>query len=249
MLDSELAGRLAQELCDRGATAVVVTGSAARGNAHTESDIDFLAIGTGPEYRLRREEGRLISESWRRHDDVLRTFDDPGEAGYVVPGWRTAIILADPHREARAIIAGAHTWTWNRIGAERCDAWVAEELTSYAEEVHKLVVALERDAVTTAAVQRSVLALRLARIMSVHLRLLYETENQLWDLVNGQLGEPWTAIQRQALGLGDEPFVETCRAALVLYALACEATKSVFDERQRAVVAHAAELASRVETR
>ena len=243
MVDREWLSELAQRHIDQGADAVVLTGSAARGISHIESDIDFLVLGSGPEYLLRRAAGRLISESWRRRDDVLRAFDDPGEVGYAVPGWRAAIILSDPHGIARAISDEAHAWTWERIGAKRCDAWVAEELTGYSEEVHKLVVALERGAVTTAAVQRSILALRLARIMSVHLRLLYATENQLWDLVNDRLGEIWATAQGRALGLDNERFSESCTAALTLFVLACETTAQHFDKRQWSVVEHALALA------
>jgi hypothetical protein len=247
VLDSEWLGGLAQRLNAQGAIAVVLTGSAARGDAHPESDVDILALGEGPEYRLSRFGGRLVSESWRTPDDVLRAFDSPRDAGYVVPGWRDAVILADPHGDARAIIAAAHAWTWKQLGAERCAAWVAEELTGYAEEVHKLVIALERGARTTAAVQRSVLALRMAQVMAVHLRLLYASENQLWDLVGNRLGEPWAIAQHRALGLDGEPFLETCRAALALFKLACEATSHMLDDHQRAVVDHALTLARVIE--
>ncbi|HEV2745545.1 MAG TPA: hypothetical protein VGV91_20495 [Rubrobacter sp.] len=66
---------------------------------------------------------------------------------------------------------------------------MAEEITSLAEEVHKLVAALRDGHRTVAAVQRSVLALRPAQVLGVHRRILYGSENRLWDLVADAMGE------------------------------------------------------------
>ena len=75
------------------------------------------------------------------------------------PIWREAVVLHDPNGKAGALIEDARAWTWGPL-ERRCDGWVAEEITALAEEVHKLVVALQAGHRTTAAVQRSVLALR-----------------------------------------------------------------------------------------
>jgi hypothetical protein len=61
-------------------------------------------------------------------------------------------------------------------------------ITALAEEAHKLVVALRVGYRTTAAVQRSVLALRPAQILAVHRRILYGSENRLWTLVADAMG-------------------------------------------------------------
>jgi hypothetical protein len=74
-------------------------------------------------------------------------------------------------------------------GAGRCDGWVAGETTALTEEVHKLVAALRAGQRTTAAVQRSVLTLRPAQVLAVHRRILYGSENRLWDLVAEAMGE------------------------------------------------------------
>lgn len=69
------------------------------------------------------------------------------------------------------------------------ERWVAEELTSYAEEVHKLVGNLQLKRKSAAAVQRSLLAIYMSPILAVHHRILYNTENQLWDLVSKRMGK------------------------------------------------------------
>jgi predicted nucleotidyltransferase len=245
VIDQRWLTRRARLLERQGALAVVLTGSVARGNAQPESDIDLIALGDGPEYRLSHEAGRLLSVSWQQPLDVLAAFVDPGQAGYVVPGWRNAVALRDQTRAAQTLIEAAQAWTWDRIGDARRTAWVAEELSGYAEEVHKLAGAMTRHAATTAAIQRNVLAMRLAPIMAVHLRLLYDSENDLWDLVAAELGEPWRSVQAQALGLEGASNVESCQAALLLFALACRAAYEHFDDRQRAVIEHALALVER----
>ena len=94
-----------------------------------------------------------------------------------------------------SLIEEARAWSWGPI-ERRCDEWVAEQVTGYAEEVHKLVAALRNGNRPLAAVQRSLLA--------VHRRVLYGSENRLWDLVADAMGEGWSRTQSAALGLGGE---------------------------------------------
>jgi len=57
------------------------------------------------------------------------------------------------------------------------------------------------------------------------------------------MGKEWHRTHAAALGLGDEPFDETCRAALGLYGLAADEAKNLFDGRQERVVRYARGLA------
>jgi hypothetical protein len=125
----------------------------------------------------------------------------------------------------------------------RVDRWVTEELTSYAEEVHKLIGNLQLRRRSAAAVQRSLLAVYMAPILAVHHRILYDTENQLWDLVSTRMGPEWTRLQSIAFGEGSRKFEESCEAALQLFSLAAQQIRHLLDERQYTVVAHACEVA------
>ena len=129
----------------------------------------------------------------------------------------------------------ALAWTWDAVGP-RADAWVAEQMTGYAEEVLRLVGSLRAGRYSAAAVQRSVLALRLPRVLAVHRRTLYDGDSQLYEAICAGMGEPWRRAHRRALGVQADTFEQTCGAALELYALAVEETKQLFDERQFAVV-------------
>jgi len=231
-----------RRLVEEEAEAVVLMGSYARGDAYAESDLDIHAVGRGPKQRLEYDDGLLISISWSTRRQNHEAFKNPHEVGAVIPAWRSAIILYDPLGIAKTLKKAAQHWTWESLG-KRIDRWVAEELTSYAEEVHKLIGNLGLGRVNAAAVQRFLLAVRLAPILAVHHRILYDTENQLWDLVSARMGEEWTRLQSIALGESSREFEETCRAALKLYSLAAQEIKQLLNERQYLVVAHACEIA------
>lgn len=238
-----VARKVADELAGDGAEAVVLVGSHARKEAGPDSDVDVLAVGPREfSFRLERRGGLLVSTSSKPFRSHREAFGNPGSVCTTVPGWREAVLLHDPAGIAAALISEARAWTWEPL-TERCDEWVAEEITSLAEEIHKLNAALRRQNLSTAAAQRSILAIHLAPILAVHHRILYNSENRLWDLVSDTMGEHWRQTQATALGLHDESFEETCRAALRLYGLAADEVQNLFDERQREVVDHARELA------
>ncbi len=226
-----------------GAEAAVLVGSHARGDAGPDSDVDVLAVGSQTfSFRLERRGGLLVSASSRPSEAYRREMADPSSVCTAVPGWREAVVLYDPEGIAGTLIGEAEAWTWGPL-ERRCDGWVAEEITSLAEEVHNLVAAIRDGHRAVAAAQRSVLALRLAQVLGVHRRILYGSENRLWDLVADAMGDG-RRTQSTALDLNGEPFEETCRAALMLYGLAADETRSLLDERQRRVVRHARELGS-----
>ena len=235
-----IARSFARDALAAGAHAVILTGSHATGDANPLSDIDLLAIGKGPGYALSRRGRYLLSTEWRTAAACRASLRAPATVCAAVPGWRQAVIIEDPRGVAAAIQRRAHAFTWDAIN-EACDRWVAEQITGYAEEVHKLVAALEGGQLRAAAVWRSVLALRLAPIMAVHHRILYGSENVLWDLVASDMGEPWSSTQSAALSEHRESHDVVCRAALQLYSLAATECRPLLDARQRKVVRCACE--------
>jgi hypothetical protein len=201
--------------------------------------------GRGPGYRLLRREGHLVSMAWTTAAATLHSFENPAVLGAAVPGWRRAVILHDTDGIAAGLVAAAQQWTWELV-AERCDAWVAEQVAGYAEEVQKLANSLAAGRELVAAVQRNVLANRLAFAMSVRRRILYDSENRLWELVSEAMGEEWTGAQRAAFALSGETLQESSRAALRLYALAAGEVGGLLNERQHAVVGRAGEVSREI---
>lgn len=230
-----LAEKLAASLAERGAAAVAIVGSHARGDAGPDSDLDLAVVGDGPHYRLEAHEGVLVSVGWAPEAEQRRRLYDPAWLCTHVPGWREAEPVFDPHGVAASIHAQARAWTWQAVEGDY-DLWTAQELTGLAEEVLKLRTALRTGAETTASVQRSLLALRLAKIVAVRRRILYGSENRLWDEVSAAMGAEWESAQRHALGLDEATWETSCRAALDLYALAAAEIAPLLDDDQRVVV-------------
>jgi hypothetical protein len=220
---------------------VTLHGSHARGDAGLQSDIDLVAIGRGPAYELSRRGRYLVSASWYTRSALMRAFRDPSRICGAIPGWREAVILVDHEGVAAALKRHAERWTWDRIEGA-CDRWVADQFTGWTEEIHKLVEALGRNHVVLAAVLRATLAIRLAPILAVR-RILYGSENRLWDVVAEAMGEPWASAQRAALALDGASSEESARAALRLYVIAAAEVRPVLSAQQRRVVDHAVAIA------
>jgi len=233
---------VSRRLVAQGAKAVVLFGSRVRGDSYKESDIDIHAIGKGSDYRLERDQGFLVSVSWMTARQHRQAFKDPSKVGGIIPAWRNAAIIYDPQGIAHALKQDAQKWEWKPLG-KQADRWVAEEITGWAEEVHRLIGNLQLGRKSATAVQRSVLAIKMAPVLAVHHRILYDTENQLWNLVSTRMGETWTTLQSAALGEGNQSFEDTCKAALQLYAIVAREVKHLLDPRQYQVVAHACKIA------
>jgi predicted nucleotidyltransferase len=233
---------VSERLVNQGAEAVVVFGSQVREDAYKESDVDLHAIGKGLSYRLERFRNFLVSTSWATVQQHNRSFRNPSEVGGIIPAWRNALVIYDPQKIAEELKEKARKWKWASLGS-RADEWVAEELSGWAEEVHRLIGNLQLKRRSAAAVQRSVLAIQMAKVLSVHHRILYDSENRLWDLVSAKMGKSWASAQSTALGEGGESFEDTCDAALRLFSLTAQEVKHLLDERQFQVVAHACKIA------
>ena len=228
---------LARQFADRGAVAVVLGGSWSRGEAHRHSDIDMWVLGR------RAGQTTLLRDGFHVH--VERTterlerarFRDPRRVGGSVPGWRSALLVYDPKGVAAKIQEEARRFRWAPI-AGRCDRWVAHEVAAWSEEAIKLVRALGEGSLETAAVQRNLLANRLAIVLAVHRRILYVTENELWERVGRRVGGAWWSAQRAALGVPRGDVGASCRAALELYRLTALAVRRTLGPEQARVVAH-----------
>jgi hypothetical protein len=232
---------VSRKLVKLGAEAVVVFGSRVRGDAYEESDIDIHAIGKGTS-GLERHQEFLVSICWMTSMQHRQAFENPSEVGGIVPAWRNAEIIYDPQRIADSLKQEAESWQWQHLN-KKADKWVAEQVTGYAEEVHRLIGNIQLGRRSAAAVMRSVLAIRMAQILAVHCRIFYDTENQLWSLVSERMGTEWERLQSVALGEGNQTFEETYKAALGLYAFVAREVKHLLNRQQYQVVAHACEIA------
>ncbi|MEK7474413.1 MAG: nucleotidyltransferase domain-containing protein [Candidatus Coatesbacteria bacterium] len=238
------ARKVARRLRGDGARAVVLVGSYAHGRTHYASDIDLHVIGKRGEHVLERCGGYLFSISRGTAADARRGFRDPFAVGKDVPGWRHAVILEDPHGIGRRLRLEARRWRWGLI-KEKVNREVADAITHRAENVHKILGLLSQGWTMAAAVQRSFLAIVLPGILAVHLRILYESENDYAELVARKMGQPWIRCQRAALGGHGESSAAASEATLALYLLAAAKLWPLLDQEQRAVVGGACDLIRR----
>jgi hypothetical protein len=248
MVDQEvlkLAKTFSRRLEDQGAEATVLWGSRVLGDAYEESDVDVQVIGKGPSYRLERYRGYLFSVSWATRREISDAFKDPSQVCGLIPAWRNAFIIHDQQGIAKALKQEAKQWKWKPFD-KQAQQWVAEQITGYAEEVHRLVGSMQLGRSNVAAVVRSLLAIHMAPILAVHYRIFYDTENQLWDLVSTKMGIEWARVQGIALGLNGESFEETCKAALELFILTAKRIEPLLNSRQHAVITHSCSIANQL---
>ncbi|MEU5871331.1 nucleotidyltransferase domain-containing protein [Glycomyces sp. NPDC047369] len=213
---------------------IALVGSVATGTDHPHSDIDLIAAAdTGPGTRVLHIEGRMVTVTRKTPADLAASLTRPWEAGAAVPAWRTARLLHDPHGTLQTLQTEALSWTWEPVAAA-ADAWAAGELVGLAEEVHKIHGMLAQGRSRAAAANRLILALALPAPMAAAHRLLYGSENDLWDAVATAAGPAWAAAWDQATI--PDSHEAGCRAALALYRLAANRLIDHLDGSDRAVV-------------
>ncbi|GAA2308407.1 hypothetical protein GCM10009853_077290 [Glycomyces scopariae] len=223
------------------ALAVALVGSVATGTDHPHSDIDLIAAArTDPGTRVLHVEGRMVTLTRKTPADLAAALTRPREAGAAVPAWRTARLLADPNGILHDLQEHAHAWTWDEV--ERPDEWAAGELVGLAEEVHKVHGMLALGRARAAAANRLILALALAVPMAAANRLLYGSENDLWDALARTEGPAWARAWDTATGLAPAPHDTACRAAADLYRTAAARLARHLDPDDRITVTTAADL-------
>ncbi|WP_018155875.1 nucleotidyltransferase domain-containing protein [Demetria terragena] len=210
--------------------AVVLVGSAARGNDHDLSDIDILCLGENlPGYELGVLEGRLIALQGKAEEAVRRDFANPILCAQAVPSWRDSRILHDPDYRATALHQEAIDWNWNVVDAELAST-VTREVIGYAEEALKLIAAARSGHLTAAAVQANLIAIHLTPVIAAATRRFVPSENALWD---GSAGDPeWFAGLAE---IQDADPRQAASAALTLYLKALDVASPGMTTSQQAV--------------
>jgi len=232
-----IATRLAEELDPRGRAAVLLGGSWARGDAHEGSDIDLWVVGRRGRNRVFERDGRMVTVKFGRAADERWEMRTPCRLDGAIPGWRNARILRDPTGLAAKLKSEARRFRWAPVRRAR-DAYLAKQIAELAEEVAKLLRALETGERETASVQRNLLANRMAMLRMLSFERLWETENGLWEAAARRAGPEFRAAQRAALGTDGGSWQASCEGALRLYALTARASLPILrGDRRRIVLA------------
>ena len=134
--------RLTAELDEESVTAIILTGSCARGEETAFSDVDLKCFvkqtPAGAGHRRYWREGRLISVTTDTLERFRKRLRMPEEALFVVPGLREARILLDKDGAFQALQQEAKDWTWEPL-QEAANSYVSNLLIEYAEWILKLL--------------------------------------------------------------------------------------------------------------
>ena len=221
-----VARELASEFAENGARAVLLSGSWARRDARRSSDLDLWVLGKAGAPSFSWREPFLVSVSRISPTAERRKFLEPPHTGELLGAWRTAITLYDPHGDARRLRDVARTFRWETV-SRKCDRWVARSMVAWGEEAVKIVNSMARGEPDTAAVQRNLLAASLVFVVAVHRRIVWVTDNGLWDRLGREEGPLWWNAQQRALAMNGETLEQSTKAALELYALAARRVRPV----------------------
>lgn len=217
--------------------AIWLAGSHATADPGPFSDVDLGVISASGRrgFSLEVHDGLLVSISTLSEQAMLKAFDDPAIAGAAVPGWRDAVPLFDPEGCAASLKRAAKDWRWENVTAA-CDAWCAAQVVSAADDLLKLANAVERGDLSDASLRRDTLAAGLPHVMSVHRRLLYGSERNLFAVVNRAMGNEWARRHAAALAVHPAPSAEGFAAARWLYRRVAAEVGPLLDASQQPVV-------------
>lgn len=216
--------QLVRELVDGNTLAIGLTGSHARGDANAHSDVDLWHfVRTLPQdpragYRLRVVGGRLVSVSLRNLAEEAALMREPHTAIAVVPGFRQMRPLHDPQGDLARVIDQAQRFDWEALRAAAADR-AGYELCGNAEEVGKLLSALEQGDEAMGLFWLHAMIFGLLKAATLGLGLAVETENtqveQLQQIVGAD--SAWSKALRAALGIPPADAALRVRAGLRLY--------------------------------
>lgn len=222
---------LVAQLDNENTVGITMAGSLARGEGDRFSDVDIQHyLRVVPEtkleaYSLRFIDNFLVSIHANTVSEEAAGLSDPHRAIWVVPGLRQARILLDKDGSVALLIESAGNFRWDDI-QPAADAMVSWQLCNLAEEVYKILGALETHNESKTLYAISSLLFDLVETLLVRRGVLVPTENAYFSLAQEIAGwdSEWTRQLRLAAALdplsADRPVYATRGiAALNLYRL------------------------------
>jgi hypothetical protein len=228
-LPDVLIGDLVAEFADADTIGMLLAGSYARGDASPYSDIDLIRFTPilpgedGDRYILAYREGYLVSLSTTTVGAKREQLNRPETAIWAVPGLRQARILLDRNGALAALLREARDFRWEPL-QPAADVHASYELMGLAEEVHKVLGALEGADESAALNAMWGLVAGLARAVIVQRGVLILTENAYFLQAQEAAGleSAWARAFRVAAGFDAipasvSPVMARADAALRLY--------------------------------
>jgi predicted nucleotidyltransferase len=242
VIDAALLERVIDRATYPAVRAIVLLGSAGRGDATAWSDLDVerwveKATDRWDDTAFLLED-RLVIIHTRTVEDVRAELRSPERAIWAVPAYRNMRVLRDPHGDAASIGEAARLFAWDAL---RDSAALAARLNlaKSAEFVFKLRAAVEQHDEGSALHATIALAGRCARAVAVARGVLIRTENEFYAKVWDAAGSAWMREHRAASGLNGGGAFAQALAACRLYAETLRLLDDVLDDEARRITARA----------
>jgi predicted nucleotidyltransferase len=246
--------KLVAQLDDENTIGITLGGSLARGEGNCYSDVDILRyLRVVPENKvdadsLRFVDGFLVSVHATTLEEEAANLHRPHRAIWVVPGLRQARILLDKDGLVARLVESARNFRWSDL-QPAADIMVSWQLCGLAEEVYKILGALEARDESKTIYAVSSLLFDLVETLLVQRGILVPTENAYFALAQNAAGNDsaWTRQLRLAAALdpfpADRPvYVTRGVASLNLYRLTADLCDDILRPEEAAVVHRALEV-------
>ncbi len=227
--------QLVHKLEDENTLGFLLTGSHARGEATSLSDVDLLRFvknepaDEADKYVLKYHDDHLISISTSTVDAKLKETEKPETAIWAIPGLRQAKIISDKNGALGKLRQTADDFVWNRL-QKAADDFASYNLMGNAEEAHKILGALNRKDESAVLYGTISMLLGLTEVIAVQRGIMIESENSYFRQAQQEVGEnsAWSLQHKIACGFERESSLETrANASLRLYVETEKIIKSI----------------------
>jgi hypothetical protein len=221
--------KLVARLNDENTLGIILSGSFARGESGTYSDVDLWRYvrqepaGDFEMPHLEYVDGYLVSVKASLIEKDQAGLRNPQQAIWVIPGLRQAEILLDKDGAVAALLEAARTISWETL-QPAADAFASRDIASTAEEIYKILDGLAKGNESKIGYALWSLTRELADALLVQRGVFIPTENAYLDFAQAAAGRTssWTRQFRLAIGLDPLPagipaFISLGIAGLQLY--------------------------------
>jgi Nucleotidyltransferase domain len=247
-----LSKSFAQHLIERFVTpsikALVLTGSYARGDADSYSDVDILRLAEDGATLINDGslllEHRLVTVSTAFSTNIERWFTEPGLATQIISGLRQAQALHDPDEVFVKVQARANAFTWNETLQVTANQQASEQMVGLIEEVQKGLGGLQNNNVGRLLQTRYALSWLLAGVIQVQHGILIESDNSVVSQLTEAVGleSSWSYWCYRAFGLENPGLRQEVLAGLNLYVETYKLVRDILRSQDKVLVTHAIRL-------
>jgi hypothetical protein len=229
---------------DPNVVAVVLVGSAARGNLDAFSDLDVHVVVKDhrPPDRAYHQDGRLVNVNFVDINNREEMFSNPWRALWNVLPAVQAKVYFDPDGWYANLQNKARAFAWAQVQTA-ANLEVSHLLAGNAEEAMKVLSGLHNNNLEKALYGTLGLTKGMANVGALARGALMQTENHFWSTICAK--EPdnrWKELLWKALGMNAETVTARATAALELYLRSVEIHRELLTPQDSAIATQAVQI-------